>query len=131
MADEKKKAGGRLETFRISDMRRPEVRSFTKPQEDAAQAGAASVGFPLVESRLESQTLEEVVDELRPSYGKLEAILDSGNAKEKAAAKKAMAAYESAGDLFEFLFATKAALQTNAADGAAGPSSSPPDSEEG
>ncbi|MBK6688576.1 MAG: hypothetical protein IPG45_29160 [Deltaproteobacteria bacterium] len=100
-----------LGTFRIGDLRRPEVRGSGKtPQEAAAPAGP-SVGFPAVESRLEAGSIESLADELRPSYEKLEAMASDGDMKQKAAAKKAMAAYERTADLFEYLYETKAALQ--------------------
>jgi hypothetical protein len=102
----------KLETFKIADKKRPEVRSFK------ATAGAApapppspSVGFPAIEARLEKATIESVANELRTSYEQLEKLATSGNMKTKAAAKKAMGAYERAADLFEYLFATKAGMQ--------------------
>lgn len=102
-----------LGSFRIGDLRRPEVRgSGNKPAAPEAEAPAGpSVGFPAVEVRLEKGSIEALADELRPSYEKLEALVAEGDMKEKAAAKKAMAAYERTADLFEYLFETKAALQ--------------------
>ena len=70
----------------------------------------ASAGFPAIESRLEQKTVDEVAEELRGSYEQLEALSEGGNMKEKAAAKKAMAAYERTADLFEYLYMTKEAL---------------------
>ncbi|MBK8011186.1 MAG: hypothetical protein IPK13_07535 [Deltaproteobacteria bacterium] len=103
-----------LASFKIRDLKRPEVRSFTKaqdpkPGDPAASADAPSVGFPAVEARLERGTIEAVADELRPSYEALEA-LERAQPKLKHAARKSMAAYERAADLFEYLFATKAAM---------------------
>jgi hypothetical protein len=100
-----------MDSFRIGDLRRPEVRSTGKQPEVAQGPVGPSVGFPAVEVRLENGTIESLADELRPSYEKLEEIVLNGPKKEKAAAKKAMAAYERTADLFEYLFETKAALQ--------------------
>ncbi len=101
-----------LGTFRIGDLRRPEVRGSGKaPQEAEAAPAGPSVGFPAVETRLEAGSIEALADELRPSYEKLEALASDGDMKQKAAAKKAMAAYERTADLFEYLYETKAALQ--------------------
>lgn len=103
-----------LASFKIRDLKRPEVRSFTKAPESASTVQAAtpegaSVGFPAVEARLEGSTIEAVADELRPSYEALEA-LEAAQPKLKHVARKSMAAYERAADLFEYLFATKAAM---------------------
>jgi hypothetical protein len=114
MADDKPKNSGpradALGGFRIADMKRPEIRTYTKPaKKDAAPQpeASASAGFPAVESRLEKHTIDQVADEIRPSYEKLEAIANDGDRKVRAQAKKAMAAYERTADLFEYLFATK------------------------
>ena len=100
-----------LSTFRISDMRRASVRASTKPGKPEPEAQEPSVGFPAVEARLESSSADGVAEELRGSYEQLEALTAGKDIKTKAAAKKAMGAYERAADLFEYLFQTKDALQ--------------------
>ncbi|MCA9553595.1 MAG: hypothetical protein KC933_26385 [Myxococcales bacterium] len=101
-----------LSTFRISDMRRASVRASTKQGKAAAPAAEEpSVGFPAVEARLETSSADGVAEELRASYEQLEAMSEGRDVKTKAAAKKAMGAYERAADLFEYLFQTKDALQ--------------------
>jgi hypothetical protein len=104
-----------LESFRIADKKRPEVKSFAPGKAGGGggddEAPSNSVGFPGIESRLENGTIDDFVDEIRPSYEKLEELAEKGDAKKKQAAKKAMAAYERVADLFEYLFETKAALQ--------------------
>jgi hypothetical protein len=101
-----------LGSFRIADVKRPEVRSFKKIGKDVEEPEpSVTVGFPAIESRLETGTIEGVADELRPSYEKLEELSTKGDMKSRASAKKAMAAYERTADLFEYLFATKTALQ--------------------
>lgn len=100
-----------LKGFRIGDKRRPEVRGQVSPSSGkVVVAESPSAGFPAIESRLEQKTVDEVAEELRGSYEKLEALSEDGNMKEKAAAKKAMAAYERTADLFEYLYMTKEAL---------------------
>lgn len=101
-----------LKGFRIGDKRRPEVRG----QASGANSGkvvvteSPSAGFPAIEARLEQRSVEEVAEELRGSYERLETLAEGGSMKEKAAAKKAMAAYERTADLFEYLYMTKEAL---------------------
>jgi hypothetical protein len=114
----KKKDEAELQTFRIADVKRPEVRSLGSaggggkkgaPDQEAAPTG--SVGFPAIERRLENGTIDDIANELSPAYEKLEALATGGDMKARAGAKKAMAAYERTADLFEYLFQTKAALQ--------------------
>lgn len=97
-------------SFRIGDMRRPEVRGQRRAPAPAPEA--ASVGFPAVEAWLEQPSADAVIEAIKPRYEALEAMSTSGAMREKGAAKKAMAAYERAADLFEYLFETKASLQS-------------------
>ncbi len=103
-----------LSSFRIGDLRRPEVKNYNKqapaaPEEEEPQE---SVGFPAVEQRLENGTIDDLAEELRPSYEALEEMALEGDMKQKAAAKRAMAAYERTADLFEYLFETKSAMMS-------------------
>lgn len=100
-----------LESFRISDVRRPQVRGGARPKETEPVQEDESVGFPNIESMLESSSIEEISEELRLSYTQLEALSAAPDMKNKAAAKKAMVAYERVADLFEYLFETKASLR--------------------
>lgn len=102
-----------LGSFKIGDVRRAEVRSFQKagPGEPEPQE-SLSVGFPSIEERLENGSIEDLAEELRGSYEKLEDLVQNGDMKEKAGAKKAMVAYERCADLMEYLFDTKQALQS-------------------
>ena len=105
------KEDDKLSTFRIGDVRRPQIRGGRALQADAdAAASPVSAGFPAVEQRLEKSTVEAVADELRASYEKLEALSVGKDVKLRGPAKKAMAAYERTADLFEYLFATKASI---------------------
>lgn len=102
-----------LGSFKIGDMRRPEVRSFQKPtSEQPEPEETPSVGFPSIESRLENGSIEDLADELRGSYEQLEALSTGGDMKKRAGAKKAMIAYERCADLMEYLFDTKQAMQS-------------------
>ena len=100
-----------LGTFRIADKRRPEVRSFQRPtQKKGEPEPSPSVGFPSIEARLENGSIDDVANELSPSYEKLEQLAQD-DPKQKQNAKKAMIAYERCADLMEYLFATKEALK--------------------
>ena len=99
-----------LQSFRISDVRRPHVRGGRPPEERASIEQETSVGFSNIENLLETGSVEEVADTLRGSYGRLEALATSSDLRTRAAAQKAMVAYERVADLFEYLFETKAAL---------------------
>lgn len=101
-----------LSSFRISDVRRPEVRSYTVRTPQTESEPKVAVGFPAVEALLALDTVEDAVDRLRPTYEALEALSQTRDLKTRAAATKAMAAYERCADLFEYLFQTKAALQS-------------------
>ena len=57
--------------------------------------------------------MDELIENFRPRYEALEALSREGGFREKGSAKKAMAAYERAADLFEYLFSTKETLQTD------------------
>ncbi len=51
-----------------------------------------------------------MITAMRPRYEALEALASRGTIQKKAPAKKAMAAYERAADLFEHLYSMKASL---------------------
>ena len=98
-----------LSSFRIGDLRRPEVRGSTRPQKPEPEP-EPTVGFPGIEAWLELDSVEDVADRLRPTYEALETLLSAKDLKTRTAASKAMAAYERCADLFEYLFQTKEAL---------------------
>ncbi|MBI2377655.1 MAG: hypothetical protein HYV07_26880 [Deltaproteobacteria bacterium] len=106
------KSKDELSSFKISDLRKPNVRSTVARggSAEAKEEPPPSAGFPLVESRLEGGSIDKVADELRTTYEKLEELSRTGDAKLKGPAKKAMAAYERTADLFEYLFTTKDAI---------------------
>jgi hypothetical protein len=101
-----------LGSFRIADLRRPVVRGGGGKAPAAPEpAAASSIGFPAVERVLESGSIEALASSLRPSYEQLDALATGGDMRARAAAKKAMAAYERTADLFEYLFETKRTLE--------------------
>ncbi len=102
-----------LSAFRISDARRARVVGGQAASSQAPEVVETSVGFPAIEGRLEMEGVGVVADELRASYEKLESLAGGADMRTKAAAKKAMAAYERCADLFEYLFETKSALDEN------------------
>lgn len=97
------------ESFRIADVRRPEVRGGRPPSKTPPPA--RSMGFPAIEAWLEEGAIEEVIEAIRPRYEALEQMAGAGTPREKAGAKKAMIAYERAADLLEYLFDTKERLK--------------------
>ncbi|MBI4822379.1 MAG: hypothetical protein HY791_39330 [Deltaproteobacteria bacterium] len=104
-----------LSSFKISDLRKPNVRSTAGQRSSKSAAKeeeppSISAGFPLVEGWLESGSADKVADALRPSYEKLEELSRTGDQKLRGPAKKAMGAYERTADLFEYLFSTKDAI---------------------
>ena len=101
----------KLGSFRIGDKRRPEVRARGRGADKGPVEAPSSAGFPAIEQHLEGGSIEALADELRGTYAKLEALAaESKSMKDRAAAKKALAAYERTADLFEYLFATKSQL---------------------
>ncbi len=100
-----------LETFRIADKRRPEVRSFQRTVAQTEPEPSPSVGFPTIERHLEEGSIDDLAETLRPAYERLEGLVGGNDPKVKGAAKKAMIAYERCADLMEYLFATKEALK--------------------
>jgi hypothetical protein len=105
----------KLDGFKISDMKQAKVHSFHKTVPAQASQDTAGPtqgsGFENIERRLEAGSIEELADEIRETYQKLEDMSGSGDMKTKSAAQKAMGAYERTADLFEYLFATKQTLQ--------------------
>ncbi|MEL6186875.1 MAG: hypothetical protein AAFU79_19805, partial [Myxococcota bacterium] len=90
-------------SFRIADVQRRTLPRPGGPPAGAPAEQAPSVGFPEVERWLEEGSMEELAEALRPRYDELERLATSGGLREKGGAKKAMAAYERAADLFEYL----------------------------
>ncbi len=109
MADKK------LETFKIGDTQRPGVLKAKKGAEAPAPAPESkSVGFARIEKILEhddAATLSENLGKLINSIEEFESKATTN--KDKAAAKKAIVAVERTADLLDYLFQTKASMQTS------------------
>jgi len=106
-------AGKKLESFKISETRKPSVGTTHKG--DAPTSGESqSLGFKRIEGILEKEepaAIRQALERIRDDLAGLE---KKGGNKEKAAVKKAMAAVERAADLMDFLFETKESMQAQA-----------------
>ena len=98
MTDEK------LESFKASDLQRPGVKRGAAARA-TSERQAASAGFPNIEAILEAEELD--LSGLDARLEALRELAQKGSAKEKGAARKAIAAYERTRDLLEFLWQTK------------------------
>jgi hypothetical protein len=94
-----------LKSFKISDQVKQKV---DRPRGKSAQPEASSVGFPRIEQLLEAE--EPDLSGLGQRMDALDELSQSGSAREKAAAKKARAAYDRTVDVLEFLVSTKQAM---------------------
>ena len=92
-----------LKSFKISDQVKQKV-DRPRGGQKAAEA-PSSVGFPRIEALLEAE--EPDLSGLGARMDALDELASSGGAREKAAAKKARAAYERTVDVLEFLVSTK------------------------
>ena len=108
----------KLKTFKIGDSHRPGMSAPTRKagnlQEEEA---AASLGFTRIETLLEKEDPVLVGEGLNRVMKQLEELQASGDSnKERAAAKAGMAAVERAVDLIDYLFQTKAAMESDQQD---------------
>jgi hypothetical protein len=98
-----------LKGFKIGDHVKAPVERPRPGMLQKAEKDAASAGFPHVEALVESSAPD--VQGLRTRLAALRELAETGTSKkEKAAAQKAVVAYERVGDLLEFLFQTKEQL---------------------
>ena len=104
----------KLESFKIGDTQKPGVAKPKKGAEKQAdKPQSQSVGFARIEKILEnndSATMGESVSKLIQSLEEFEK--KSTTNKDKAAAKKAIVAVERTADLLDYLFQTKAQMQS-------------------
>ena len=109
-------AGKKLESFKISETRKPGGAKPKKAKEkkEAGPEGTQSVGFARIEKILENDAAATVTENLSKLLQSLEEF-DRGakTNKDKAAAKKAVIAVERTADLLDYLFQTKASMQTS------------------
>ncbi len=96
-----------LKSFKISEQtKQPVERTRNKNAKDEAPSAPPSVGFPRIESVVETGDLGGFDERLAT----LQEMARSGSNKDKLAAKKAAAAYERASALLGYLLETKARL---------------------
>ena len=109
--DEKDDENEPLESFKIADARpRAAISGGANP--DEADEEALTLGFQRIETLLDNEPQETVQARLEELASKLRALIDGANTnREKAQAKKALAAVERASDLMEHLYQTKAELE--------------------
>jgi hypothetical protein len=102
----------KLESFKIADTRKPGVTTPTPARaEPAASPESQSLGFKRIEGLLESDEPAAVRQNLESLKGELTKLeKDATGNKDKAAAKKALAAVDRAAELMDFLYKTKASM---------------------
>lgn len=105
-----------LQSFKIGDTRspgigQPKVAKRSRQQEQESEE--ASVGFNRIERILEDEDPVRVSETLGALHQKLEAHLEQAQSnRDKAQAKKALIAVERTADLMDYLFQTKAAMES-------------------
>lgn len=102
----------KLESFKIADTRKPGVTTpMPARAETAASPESQSLGFKRIEGLLESDEPAAVRQNLETLKGELVKLEKDATAnKDKAAAKKALAAVDRAAELMDFLYKTKASM---------------------
>lgn len=107
MADKK------LESFKIGSTQQRGVASPGKKDKPKKEEGGYSLGFSRIESLLEKEDPAVVGQGLSSLLSTLETLHEkSSTNKDKAAAKKAISAVEKAVDLMDYLFQTKASMES-------------------
>jgi hypothetical protein len=105
--------GDNLQSFKISDTRKPTVQRRGTGG-GKAEEEQRSLGFARIERILENEDQNSINAKLTDILDGLHDFNSAANAtKDKAAVKKAMIAIERAADLMEYLFETKAELETS------------------
>ena len=109
---EKKELG----SFKIGDTRKATVNAPKKPTPPSRdeRSQAASLGFRRIEKILEDEDPEILGQSLSKLLKDLEGFQKGAKAaKDRSAAKKAIAAVERTADLMDYLFQTRAALRVH------------------
>jgi len=105
----------KLESFKIADTRKPSVSNPKKGPEKQVdnEDQIQSVGFARIEKILENNDAEALSEKLSELINSLEQFGGQATTnKGRAAAKKAIIAVERTADLLDYLFQTKAHMQT-------------------
>lgn len=99
-----------LKSFKISDQVKKPVDRPRSPNSAESEPAPSSAGFPRIEALVETEDPTQM-QSLQQNHERLEEMAKSGASnKEKAAAKKAAAAYAKARGLVGYLLETKAKL---------------------
>jgi len=112
-------ADSKLESFKIADTRKPASASAPRKiakggDTTAAESEAHSLGFRRIEGILEKEDPATVRSSLDRLHSQLAEVEKKGRSnKDKAAAKKAIVAVTRTSELMDYLFQTKASMQTN------------------
>lgn len=104
----------KIESFKIADTRKPTVSNPKKAAAPVEPSAPASVGFERLEKILDNETPDSVMDTLERMQKDLTTLQKRATkAKEKAAAKKGLAAIAQTHDLMSYLFQIKASLEAS------------------
>ncbi|MBN1960458.1 MAG: hypothetical protein JW841_05890 [Deltaproteobacteria bacterium] len=101
----------KLESFKISDTRKPSVRSPKKAEQVELPTESPTLGFKRIEGMLEREDSESVkanLEELKNNLNEL--AINATSHKEKANAKKAIMAVDRTTALVNFLYETRESL---------------------
>lgn len=104
----------KLESFKIGDTQKPGVAKAKKGSEKQPDAPQTqTVGFARIEKILENDDTAAMGENLSKLIHSLEEFEGKATTnKDKAAAKKAIVAVERTADLLDYLFQTKAQMQS-------------------
>jgi hypothetical protein len=105
----------KLESFKIGDTQKAGVSrpGRAAQTDDRAESEAHSLGFRRIETILEEDDTGAVSEGLNALLQKLEEFQSAATTnRDKAAAKKAIVAVERTADLLDYLFQTKASMQS-------------------
>ncbi len=98
----------KLESFKISDTRKPFVASHGKNAGAESPAETPTVGFRRIESMIESESDEQAFGVLGSIKSRLQAFASEATTnRDKTAAKKAIVAVDHVLNLVDFLYKTK------------------------
>lgn len=110
----------KLDSFKIGDKQRPQVKSTSnpagnkpRPTQATALPESQTFGFSRIEAILDKESAEEVSKQLHAHLEALNAYEQQAQGlREKSNAQKAKHAIEHTQQLLDYLFRTKAAMQT-------------------
>ena len=103
-----------LESFKIGSTHQPGISSpVSSHKNEPSSPAEGSLGFPRIEKLLENEDPGDLSVKLNKLINDLEAFHENADSnQDKLAANKAMGAIERVADLMNYLFQTKANLET-------------------